>query len=74
MNTRVKRSMGRGRSEKVRAYLGTSQDYLSRHEDEKYDFRLDHAVDQTGEQLRRPTSKTLYAECSEVHKPLAHNC
>ena len=38
---------------KMCAYLSASQDDLSGHEDEEYDFRFDHTVDQTGEQLRQ---------------------
>lgn len=33
------------------AHLGAGEDDLTAHENEKYDLRLDHAVDETGEQL-----------------------
>jgi hypothetical protein len=32
-------------------YLGARQHDLARHEDQKYDFGLDHAVDETREEL-----------------------
>jgi hypothetical protein len=42
----------RENEEKERTYLGAGQDDFPRDEDEEHDFRLDHAVDQTREELR----------------------
>ena len=38
-------------------YLGTREHNLARHEDEQYNFWLDHAIDKTGEQLGDRFSK-----------------
>ena len=43
-------------------YLGTRQDDLARDEDEKHDLWLDHAVDQTREQLRIYVSTEIRTE------------
>ena len=39
--------------EEIILYLCTRQYDLARHEDQKHDLRLDHTVDQAGEELQR---------------------
>ena len=34
------------------SHFGAGQDNLAAYEDEEYDFRLDHAIDEAREQLR----------------------
>jgi hypothetical protein len=41
----------RDSEEKEQTYLGAGQDDFPQDEDEEYDFGLDHAVDQTEEEL-----------------------
>lgn len=76
MSVRVERSIrcDRGKKKKNCAHLSASQDDLSRHEDEEHNFRFDHTVNQTREQLGQTNVKMLNTERSGVHKPLAHNC
>lgn len=46
--------------------LGTSQHYLPRDEDEQHDFRFDHAVDETREQLWLVTTELPVAVCKTL--------
>jgi hypothetical protein len=60
----------KGDSEDERTYLGAGQDDFP--EDEEHDFGLDHAVDQTGEELWRIKlvffrKESLARQCSGSH-------
>ena len=46
--------------------LSTSKNNLPRYEDEKDDFRLDHAVDETREELRLVGRESVVTRCKTL--------
>ena len=46
--------------------LGTSEDNLTADEDQQHDFRLNHAVDETREQLRFVRTEVMMARCQTL--------
>ena len=49
------------------SYLSASEYDLSRHKDEKYDFRFDHTIDKPREKLKRGQLRFMVPKAGEQH-------